>query len=138
MALDNSGNLYGTTYYGGADGMGSVYRLKRKSGVWTEKLLYSFTGGGDGGAPLGNVVLGSGGDLFGTTSGGGNAGDGVIFELTSPSRGKWRETVAHSFGGVPDGAFAYNGMVGDNAGNYFGVTTQGGESGEGAIYEFTP
>ena len=138
LALDNSGNLYGTTYYGGADGMGSVYRLKRKSGVWSEKLLYSFTGGTDGGAPLGNVVIDSGGDLFGTTSGGGNAGDGVIFELTHPPRGKWRETVAHSFAGPPDGAFAYNGMVGDDAGNYFGATTQGGESGEGAIYEFTP
>jgi len=46
--------------------------------------------------------------------------------------------VAHSFQGPPDGAYAYNGMVADGAGNYFGATTHGGESDEGAIYEFTP
>jgi uncharacterized repeat protein (TIGR03803 family) len=138
LALDTSGNLYGATYYGGASGMGSVYRLMRKAGVWSEKLLYSFTGGGDGGAPLGNLVIDAGGNLFGTTSGGGSAGDGVIFALARPTGGKWTETVAHSFMGTPDGAFAYNGMVGDGVGNYFGATTHGGDSDEGAIYEFTP
>jgi uncharacterized repeat protein (TIGR03803 family) len=137
LALDISGNLYGTTYYGGASGMGSVYRLARKSGAWSEKLLYSFKGGSDGGAPLGNVVIDATGNLFGTTSGGGSAGDGVIFEL-SPSGGKWKETVGHAFQGPPDGALAYNGMVGDGAGNYYGATTRGGASDEGALYEFTP
>lgn len=138
LALDSSGNLYGTTYYGGADGAGSVYRLARKSGAWSENLLYSFTGGGDGDAPLGNVVIDSGGNLFGTTSGGGSAGDGVIFALTRASKTRWQESVEHAFQGSPDGEYAYNGMVGDGAGDYFGATTQGGQEDEGAIYEFTP
>lgn len=138
LALDNSGNLYGTTYYGGASGAGSVYRLGRKSGAWSEKLLYSFTGGSDGAAPLGNLVIDSGGNLFGTTSGGGSAGDGVIFELSPASKTRWKESVEHAFRGSPDGEYAYNGMVGDGAGDYFGATTEGGQSDDGAIYEFRP
>jgi uncharacterized repeat protein (TIGR03803 family) len=138
LALDTSGNLYGTTYYGGASGMGSVYRLAHKAGVWSEKLLYSFKGGSDGGAPLGNLVLDPGGNLFGTTSGGGSAGAGVVFELVPPPGSKWTENVGHAFQGPPDGAYAYNGLVADGAGNYFGATTRGGAGDEGAIYEFTP
>ena len=138
LALDNSGKLYGTTYYGGANGVGSVYRLARKSGAWSETLLYSFTGASDGGAPLGSLVIDPGGNLFGATSGGGSAGDGVIFSLSLASGKKWKEKVEHTFQGTPDGEYAYNGMVGDGAGNYFGATTEGGSEDEGAIYEFTP
>jgi uncharacterized repeat protein (TIGR03803 family) len=118
--------------------MGSVYRLAHKSGIWSEKLLYSFKGGSDGGAPLGSLDLDPGGDLFGTASGGGNAGDGAIFELSPTPGTKWSETVPHAFQGPPDGAYAYNGMVADGTGNYFGATTRGGAGDEGAIYEFTP
>jgi uncharacterized repeat protein (TIGR03803 family) len=46
--------------------------------------------------------------------------------------------VVHSFGGTPDGAFAYNGMVGDGSGVFYGATAHGGAEDEGAIYEFTP
>ena len=62
----------------------------------------------------------------------------LVFALSRASGKKWKETVAHTFQGPPDGAYAYNGMVGDGAGNYFGATTHGGDSDEGAIYEFIP
>jgi uncharacterized repeat protein (TIGR03803 family) len=138
LTADNSGNLYGTTYYGGAFGYGGVYRLAHKHGGWAEKALYGFTGGNDGGNSIGNLVLDTNGNLYGTTSAGGSAGVGVIFALTPPPGGEWQEAVAHNFQGPPDGAYAYNGMVGDGAGNYFGATTRGGGGDEGAIYEFTP
>jgi uncharacterized repeat protein (TIGR03803 family) len=46
--------------------------------------------------------------------------------------------VAYRFQGVPDGAFAYNGLVGDSAGNFYGATVHGGADNDGSIYQFRP
>ena len=139
LIFDALGNLYGTTYYAGANGLGCVYQLTpRHGGEWKEAVLYSFKGGSDGEGSIGNLVFDGTGNLYGTTSEGGTAGDGVIFRLAPLTRHKWRESVVHSFAGPPDGAFAYNGMVGDGAGHYYGATVHGGADDEGAIYAFTP
>jgi uncharacterized repeat protein (TIGR03803 family) len=139
LLFDALGNLYGTTYYAGANGLGCVYQLApRHGGEWKEAVLYSFKGGSDGEGSIGNLVFDQTGNLYGTTSEGGTSGDGVIFMLAPLSRHKWHETVVHSFAGPPDGAFAYNGMVGDGAGNFYGATVHGGADDEGAIYAFTP
>ena len=61
-----------------------------------------------------------------------------FFRLAPGPNGTWHESVAYSFQGPPDAAFAYNGMVGDPAGNFYGTTVHGGTSDEGAVYEFTP
>jgi uncharacterized repeat protein (TIGR03803 family) len=100
-------------------------------------VLYSFNGEADGDGPIGNINLDSAGNLYGTTSEGGAADDGVIFKL-APSGKHWKESVVHSFAGVPDGAYAYNGMVDGDPGTYFGATVHGGSDDEGAIYQFTP
>jgi uncharacterized repeat protein (TIGR03803 family) len=137
LIFDDAGNLYGTTYYDGANNMGAVYELTPKmKGEWKERVLYSFKGGKDGAGSIANLNFDASGNLYGTTSEGGK-GDGVIFEL-APSGKKWRESVVHAFQGPPDGAFAYNGMVGDGAGHFYGATVHGGVDDEGAIYEFTP
>ena len=138
LTFDASGNLYGTTYYDGANNLGSVYQLvPRQTGEWKERVLYSFKGGSDGQNSISNLVFDAAGNLYGTTSEGG-LGTGTIFELTPGANGRWTESVAHTFAGPPDGAYAYNGMVGDGAGNFYGATVHGGTGDEGSIYKFTP
>jgi len=138
LTFDNSGNAYGTTYYDGANDLGAVYELApRSTGEWKERVLYSFTGGTDGNSSISNVVFDAAGNLYGTTSEGG-LGSGTIFKLSPGQHGQWVETTPHLFQGPPDGAFAYNGMVSDGAGSFYGATVHGGDDDEGAIYKFTP
>jgi len=137
LLFDPSGNIYGTTYYGGANGIGAVYELSPQPvGEWTEDLIYSFQQGPDGNSPISNLVFDKAGNLYGTTSEGG-LGSGTIFKL-SPVGGNWTETVVHAFEGPPDGGFAYNGMVVDAFGNFYGATVHGGENNDGSVYKFTP
>ncbi len=82
--FDSAGNLYGTTFYGGSDGIGVVYKLSPGlGGNWTETILHSFVNDGvDGNTPSGGVAFGSDGNLYGTTYYGGLYGDGTLYELT--------------------------------------------------------
>jgi uncharacterized repeat protein (TIGR03803 family) len=138
LLFDAAGNLYGTTYYGGTNGLGAVYKLSpTDSGEWNETVLYSFKAGTDGNSSISNLVSDAAGNLYGTTSEGG-LGSGTIFKLTPGQNGTWTESIPHSFQGSPDGAFPYAGMVGDGAGTFYGATVHGGDDGEGAIYKFTP
>lgn len=136
--FDADGNLYGTTYYDGENNLGSVYELMpTQTGEWNEKVLYSFQGDSDGLGPISNLVVDKAGNLYGTTSeGGAGCSCGVIFKLSRDQ--DWLETVVYRFQGAPDGAFAYNGMVGDEAGNFYGATVHGGLSDDGTVYKFTP
>jgi uncharacterized repeat protein (TIGR03803 family) len=86
LIMDGAGNLYGNTNTGGANDLGTVFRLSPgASGKW-KQTLYSFQTGGDGAGPTGNVVLDSAGNLYGTTFGGGTAGPqcdcGTVYEIT--------------------------------------------------------
>jgi uncharacterized repeat protein (TIGR03803 family) len=138
LLFDALGNIYGTTYYGGANGIGSVYQLSpQATGEWNESVLYSFQEGSDGNSPISNLVADKVGNLYGTTSEGG-LGRGTIFKLSPVGGGQWMETVVHAFQGPPDGAFPYNGMVVDQFGNFYGATVHGGDDDDGAIYKFTP
>lgn len=138
LIFDGSGNIYGTTYYGGANGIGAVYKLSPQPvGEWTEEVIYSFQEGADGNSPISNLVFDNAGNLYGTTSEGG-LGRGTIFKLTPVAPGKWNETVVHAFEGPPDGGFAYNGMVVDNFGNFYGATVHGGDDDDGCVYQFMP
>jgi hypothetical protein len=84
--FDKAGNLYGTTEGGGANLAGLVWELKHTKSGWSEDVLYTFTGGNDGGAPTGSLVLDKAGNVYGTANTGGSAGSGAVFELT-PSNG---------------------------------------------------
>jgi uncharacterized repeat protein (TIGR03803 family) len=140
LVFDKLGNLYGTTYYAGANDVGTVYKLTRGSTDWTESVLYSFKGGMDGASPISSLASDAAGNFYGTTSDGGAAACscGVIFKMTHAGYGQWVESVAYRFPGTPGPGFAYNGMVRDAAGNIYGATVHGGSSNDGAIYEFTP
>jgi uncharacterized repeat protein (TIGR03803 family) len=139
VVLDKTGNLYGTTYYAGANDVGTVYKLTHAGGTWTESVLYSFKGGTDGASPISSLVADSAGNFYGTTSDGGasNCSCGVIFKMTH-ANGKWTESVVYRFPGKPSPGFAYNGMISDGAGNFYGATVHGGTGNDGAIYKFTP
>jgi uncharacterized repeat protein (TIGR03803 family) len=133
-----SGKIYGTTYYGGKNGIGSVYELSpRFIGEWDERIIYSFQTGTDGNSPISNLVHDLAGNLYGTTSEGG-LGSGTIFKLSPIGGGQWTESVVHPFSGPPDGGFSYNGMVVDRFGNFYGATVHGGTDNDGAVYKFTP
>jgi uncharacterized repeat protein (TIGR03803 family) len=139
LISDAAGSLYGTTYYGGANGLGSVFKLTLGStGKWSESVLYSFRAGTDGNSPTSTLVFDAHGNLYGTTSAGGDAnGDGTVFKLTPTSGGKWKESVVHRFKNNPDGSQPYYGMTLDKAGNLYGTTAIGGV-GSGVIFELTP
>ncbi|MGA2135016.1 MAG: choice-of-anchor tandem repeat GloVer-containing protein [Bryobacteraceae bacterium] len=135
LALGNSGVLYGTTYSGGANGYGTVFELTPgKTGQpWNEKVLYSFKGGtGDGAYPAAGVTWRSAsGALYGTTYGGGNAGQGTVFEiLPSSGSGTWTETVIYNFQGGTDGAYPLADLVlaSSSVVTIYGTTSEGGST----------
>ena len=126
-AFDSAGNLYGISEGGGAYGEGAVFELSPSQGGWTEKLLYSFTGAGDGALPN-SLLVGLDGNLYGTTWYGGNNGCdygipcGVAFQLV-PSAGGWTENVLHTFtGGSPDG-WGPHGLIQAGPGSLVGIST---------------
>ena len=132
VILDASGNLYGTTGSGGTSGHGVVYKLTSGMGGWTQNVLYTFTGGNDGGGPYGEVVFDAAGNLYGTTNGYGAHMFGVVYELT-PSGGSWTQTVLHAFAGGKDGDYPIAGLTLDRHGNLFGMTA----GGVGTAYKLT-
>jgi uncharacterized repeat protein (TIGR03803 family) len=138
VIADSKGNLYGTTYFAGANGLGSVFKLTKSNGKFKESVLYSFKTGTDGNSPTSTLVFDAHGNLYGTTSAGGDAnGDGIVFKLTPTSGGKWKETVAHRFSDKPDGSQPYYGLALDKKGNFYGTTAIGG-AGAGVVFKLTP
>ena len=125
---DSAGNLYGTTTSGGTAGQGVVFKLSTGG---QETVLYSFTGGADGGYPSAGVIRDSAGNLYGTASYGGTADVGVVFKVNTSGQ----ETVLYSFAGGANGAYPYSGLVGDSAGNLYGTTYAGGTAGLGVVYK---
>lgn len=79
LVRDAAGNLYGTTEFGGLNSGGVVFKLDTSG---NETVLHSFTGGTDGGVPMAGLAMDSAGNLYGTASGGGANGYGVVFEIT--------------------------------------------------------
>ena len=139
--LDQAGNLYGTTLYGGASNQGAVYKLSPgKKGKWTEKLLYSFKNNGkDGLVPYAGVVLDAAGNIYGTTTGGGKTGDGTVFELVAPvGAGSYKEKILWNFN-VTDGYSPEASLILDSAGHLFGTTIFGGfDTNAGIAFEVNP
>ena len=132
VTLDSVGNLYGTTYVGGPANQGVVYKLDISG---NEAVLYSFTGGADGGNPYAGVIVDSASNLYGTTYNGGVNNMGVVFKV-DPSG---NETVLHSFPiSTSDGANPYGGVTADAAGSLYGTTQFGGKYGTGTVYKLDP
>ncbi len=164
VAIDTSGNLYGTTLCGGsgtpltspemppncfdsAPGPGVVWELSPQSdGSWKEATLYDFTGGDDGANPSANgrLIFDAAGNLYGGTHNGGQYGKGTVYELSPAGDGTWTEKQLHSFDGS-DGICPSGGVIADAAGNLYGEAFgPGGYNGTGSgtggqlVYKLTP
>jgi len=160
LLMDTSGNLYGTTLYGGIggscgnSGCGVVFELNPSStGSWVYAVLHRFAGNGDGGLPQASLRPGGAGELYGTTQEGGTGpgcsglGCGVAFRLRPPHSpgGAWTETVLHTFRGGRDGYVPWGQPAFGKGGRLYGTTQFGGipkceidNFGCGTVFEIIP
>jgi uncharacterized repeat protein (TIGR03803 family) len=134
------GNFYGTTYQGGANNYGTVFKISSSGQLTT---IYNFcvkTNCTDGANPYGPLVLGSDGYFYGTTLGGGALGHGIIFKI-SPV-GKITKLYAfcrhHQGGPCRDGSGPETPLVEGTDGNFYGTTLAGGEGKSGVMFRITP
>ncbi len=137
LVIDKSGNLYGTTYGGGAYNAGAVFELSKVNGVWTETLLHSFAGNGDGWEPYAGLLMAGAGTFYGTTMYGGNYGNGTVFKLFQ-SGGVWKLKIIHSFAGGSDGYEPLGTLIRDKNGALYGTTYAGGTYDVGTVFELSP
>jgi len=149
VVFDRAGNLYGANSWGGSgclsQNCGTVFQLSppvQKGGAWTETTIHAFQGlpANDGYTPVGGLIIDSLGNLYGTTSMGGNgpcvllgslAGCGIVFQLSPPAQqgGQWTYSVLYNFQGNNDGYFPWGDLVLDKHGSLYGATQFGGGQG---------
>jgi uncharacterized repeat protein (TIGR03803 family) len=128
LAIDGSGNLFGTTWGGDSGTPGTVFELAAGGKIITTLATFDGT---NGAFPEAGVILDGSGNLFGTTSQGGANGDGTVFELV---HGSHQVTTLASFSGS-NGAVPAAPLVLDSHGNLCGTTTAGGANGQGTMFE---
>jgi uncharacterized repeat protein (TIGR03803 family) len=146
LVFDATGNLYGTTRYGGAhwvgtgeSGGGVVFQMSPKpSGGWKTTVIHEF--GVDNTVPDPALVLDQNGNVYGTTFGGGAFEAGSVFQLSPGQDGKWAETILYSFKIKFGGRRPMGGLIFDSAGNLYGSAESGGAKvqGDGTVFELTP
>jgi len=140
LIVSNTGELYGTTFSGGASttcsgGCGTVFDLTPPAlgeTAWSETVLTSFNGK-NGAGPQGNLVADNAGNLFGATE------SGTIFRLAPPTAGKasWSETILTRLTSKT-GADPLGSLLSDNAGNFYGAAVTGGALGSGTVFKLSP
>jgi uncharacterized repeat protein (TIGR03803 family) len=160
LTIDNHGNLFGTTQWGGNlegncnnfpyyQGCGTVFELTPNSSrTWSKTSLHNFADGGDGAFPLSGLTLGSDGNLYGDTELGGDVTDctqtyipgcGVVFRLSPNASGGWTLTTLHVFAfGGSGGASPTASVTLDPLGNVYGTTSIGGLEGVGVVFKLSP
>lgn len=144
LAIDASGNLYGTTSTGAVYDYGTIFELSPAAdGTWTETVLHYFDNTGNFGFHGNALTLDAAGNLYGTAADGGPYGAGTVFELTPTGNGQWSKTVLHAFNSSGnDGERPYAGVSFDASGNLYGTTYTGGSGtcvggGCGTVFELT-
>jgi uncharacterized repeat protein (TIGR03803 family) len=141
LVMDSAGNLYGTTGGGGPNNFGIVFKISPDG---TESVLHTFAGGpNDGASPLAGLIMDSAGNLYGTTSSGGQSAFagihawGTVFKISPDGT----ESILHSFGGTTlnDGGTPHGGVIMDSEGNLYGTTEDGTQDANefGAVFKIS-
>jgi len=138
LIFDSAGNLFGTTEQGGTANLGTVFKI---DAAGRETILYNFNGEPDGDGPgAGSLMMDAQGNLYGTTTYGGTANFGTVFELDTAGN----ETILYNFSGGADGGVPTAGLIFDANGDLYGTTSQGGDLscipsyGCGVVFKLTP
>jgi uncharacterized repeat protein (TIGR03803 family) len=133
IVAGRDGNFYGATQFGGTNGLGTVFQADASG---TVRIVYSFGAvNGDAVEPIGTVIRGKDGNIYGTTKVGGAHGLGTLFQVTPAGA----ERVVYSFGAnAADAAQPTDGVIQGSDGNFYGITHQGGQNGTGAVFGVSP
>jgi uncharacterized repeat protein (TIGR03803 family) len=138
LIADSAGNLYGTTYEGGRDWMGTVFKIEKTVSGYasTPTILYSFDASQANGAyPMGSLVFDSNGNLYGTTAWGGTFSQGAAFRIAKTASGYANTTTTLFHFDGTHGANPVSGLIVDANGNLFGTTDNGGSAGKGTVFK---
>jgi len=132
VAQGRDGSLYSTSFYGGTNGLGTVFKI---TPAGTLTVLYNFDGT-HGSTPWGGLTLGTDGDFYGTTAFGGTVYQGTVFKITSTGD----LTVLHNFSNSDDGDTPLAAPIQGADGNFYGTTCgcPNGGSHAGTVYKLTP
>jgi len=137
LVQGGDGNFYGTTFEGGTNSDGTVFKITPAGSLTT---LYSFCSQAncaDGAFPYAGLVQGSDGNFYGTTFEGGTNSDGTVFKITPAGS----LTTLYSFcsqANCADGAIPFAGLVQGSDGNFYGTTFEGATNGDGTVFKITP
>jgi len=140
LVADSEGRLYGTTYYGGTGGAGTLYRItlpSTKTGPATIEILHSFQVA-EGVTPVGGVLIGADGGLYGTTNAGGAHNGGTVYRVDPDT---FDLTDLHDFnsGATPeDGSAPLSGLTAGPSGLLYGTTSEDGPLGAGTVFAISP
>jgi uncharacterized repeat protein (TIGR03803 family) len=129
LILGTDGNLYGTTEYGGTYNRGTVFQLTLKGKL---KVIHNFNPSTEGAVPVGPVMQGADGKLYGTTSGGGTSGQGIIYQMTTGGSTK----VIHNFLSI-EGSNSMAGLVQGSDKFLYGVASAGGGNSQGSLFKIS-
>lgn len=142
LSFDSVGDIYGTTYFGGATscadgyGCGTIFKLTPSSAAYTEKVVWNFGKGSDGDYPLSSVLIGPRGKLFGATQQGGTHLGGILYELARKRRG-YSERILWNFDRGPYGYDPEGNLIMDGEHRIYGTAYAGGSTGDGTVFRFT-
>ncbi len=136
--LAADGTLYGTTYGGGTNGAGVIFKISTNSSL---TVLHNFsTNAADGAYTYAGLTAGQNGILYGVTTFGGTNNEGTIFEITT--NGVFTQlysfgTLTNDLGYAADGSQPHGSLILGHDGNFYGVTTYGGDINEGTVFEYS-
>ena len=138
LTIDAAGDLFGTTFGGGANNRGTVFGiLKTASGYASTPTVLANFDDAHGAFPVGGLITDAAGDLFGTTSDFGANGVGTVFEIVKTAFGYVSTPAVLANFDTTHGAVPEGGLITDAAGDLFGTTFGGGANGFGTVFEIT-